>query len=85
MSDMIRTRIDEATKAKATAALASMGLTVSDAVRMMMHRVAAEGALPFEVRIPNAETRASIKELKAGKGERFDSIESLMADLHEED
>jgi len=62
-----------------------MGLSVSDAVRMMLVRVAAEKALPFDVRVPNAETVAAMRELDEGRGRRFDSVEDLMADLNADD
>jgi len=62
-----------------------MGMSVSDAVRMLLVRVAAEKALPFEVKAPNAATRKGMAELEAGKGKRFASVEALMADLHADD
>ena len=79
---MVHIRIDEQVKAQASEALAAMGLSVSDAVRMMLVRVAAEKALPFDVRAPNAETVAAMRELDEGRGKRFDSVEDLMADLN---
>ena len=82
---MVHIRVDEQVKAQATEALASMGLSVSDAVRMMLVRVAAEKALPFEIRVPNAETVAAIRELDEGLGKRFDTVEDLMADLNADD
>ena len=82
---MVHVRIDEQVKAQATETLASMGLSVSDAVRMLLVRVAAEKALPFDVRVPNAETVAAMKELDEGLGKRFDSLEDLMADLNADD
>ncbi|TVR57688.1 MAG: type II toxin-antitoxin system RelB/DinJ family antitoxin [Candidatus Competibacteraceae bacterium] len=82
---MVHVRVDEAVKARAAAALAEMGLSVSDAVRMLLVRVAAEGALPFDVRAPNAETVAAIHELEAGRGVRFESADSLLADLNADD
>jgi DNA-damage-inducible protein J len=57
---MIHVRVDETIKAQAVATLADMGLSVSDAVRMLLVRVVAERALPFDVRVPNAETAAAI-------------------------
>jgi DNA-damage-inducible protein J len=84
-TDIVRARIDHATKERASAALADMGLTVSDAIRLLMLRIADERRLPFEVKVPNAETRAAIAELDAGKGKKFDSVEALMADLMNED
>ncbi len=81
---MIHVRVDEAIKAQAAATLADMGLSVSDAVRMLLVRVAAERALPFDVRVPNAETAAAIRELEAGRGQRFESVETLLADAGQE-
>ena len=80
-SDIVRARIDKATKASASAALAAMGLSVSDAIRMLLRRVADEKRLPFEVMVPNAVTRAAIAELEAGKGQRFKTAEALFDDL----
>ena len=80
-SDIVRARIDSDTKASASAALAAMGLSVSDAIRMLLRRVADEKRLPFEVIVPNAETRTAIAELEAGKGQRFKTAEALFDDL----
>jgi DNA-damage-inducible protein J len=82
---MVHVRVDEQVKAQATETLASMGLSVSDAVRMLLVRVATEKALPFDVRAPNAETVAAMKELDEGLGKRFDGLEELMADLNADD
>lgn len=82
---LVQTRIDGAIKDEAAAVLKGMGLTVSDAVRLMLVRVAREKTLPFDVRTPNAATREAIGELEAGKGTRFDSAEALMADLRADD
>jgi DNA-damage-inducible protein J len=81
----VRARIDRATKARASAALSAMGLSVSDAIRLLMLRVADESRLPFEVKVPNAATREAIAELSAGKGATFASVEALMADLNADD
>lgn len=81
----VRARIDSYTKDRAADALEAMGLSISDAIRLLMLRIADEKRLPFEVRIPNAETRKAIDELESGKGQRFDSIQALMDDLHAED
>ena len=59
-----------------------MGLSVSDAVQMLLVRVAAERALPFDVRVPDAETAAAIRELEAGQGARFERADGLLADLN---
>ncbi len=80
----VRARIDSYTKEKATDALAAMGLSVSDAIRLLLLRIADEKRLPFEVRIPNATTKKAIDELESGQGKRFDDIKSLMDDLQAE-
>jgi DNA-damage-inducible protein J len=81
----VRARIDGATKDEAAKVLDAMGLTVSDAIRVMLMRVAAEKALPFELRVPNTETRKAMAELERGKAARFDTIDDLMADLNAPD
>ena len=78
----VRARIDSATKERAASALEAMGLSISDAIRLLMLRVADEQRLPFDVKVPNATTRKAIAELEAGKGKKFDSVDDLMADLN---
>ena len=78
----VRARIDTKTKEQAAEALEAMGLSISDAIRLLMLRIAGERRLPFEVKVPNATTRKAIAELEAGKGKRFASVDDLMADLH---
>ena len=81
----VRARVDSVTKERATDALAAMGLSVSDAIRLLMLRVVDERRLPFEVKAPNATTRKAIAELEAGKGKRFTGTDALMADLNADD
>jgi DNA-damage-inducible protein J len=57
----VRARIDSNTKERATEALAAMGLSVSDAIRLLMLRIADERCLPFAIKAPNAKTRATIE------------------------
>ncbi len=80
-TSMVHVRVDEKVKASATAALESMGISVSDAVRMMLVRVAVEKALPFEVRVPNAKTAKAMRETKRGKGKRFKTASAAFEDL----
>jgi DNA-damage-inducible protein J len=82
---VVRARIDKQVKADASEVLEAMGLSMSDAIRLLLVRVAKDKALPFEVKMPNAETREAIADLEAGKGERFESVEALMADLNADD
>ena len=78
---LVQARIDGTVKAEAATVLAAIGLTVSDAVRLMLTRVAREKALPFEPLVPNAETIAAMSEARSGGLPSFTSIEALMADL----
>jgi DNA-damage-inducible protein J len=81
----VRARIDTHTKERAAIALEAMGLTISDAIRLMLLRIADEHRLPFDVKVPNATTKKAIAELEAGKGKTFTSVDDLMADLHADD
>ncbi|MDR2160584.1 MAG: type II toxin-antitoxin system RelB/DinJ family antitoxin [Desulfovibrio sp.] len=84
-NSVVRARIDTATKERATDALADMGLSVSDAIRILLIRVAEERRLPFEVKVPNATTRRAIAELEAGGGYTANSVAEMMAALNEDD
>lgn len=81
----VRARIDSGTKARANDALEAMGLSISDAIRLLMLRIADEHRLPFEIKVPNAKTRKAIAELEAGKGKKVGSVDALMADLNAHD
>lgn len=83
-SAMLRARIDEDTKAKGDAVLDAIGLSVSDAVRLLYHRLIAEQAFPLELKVPNAETRAAMEEAHAilrARRARFGTGEDLIGSL----
>jgi len=84
-TEMVHVRIDKRIKTKAAKTLASMGLSVSDAVRVLLTRVVAEKALPFDVKIPNAATKAAIREARTSKLPSFRNVSDLMADLNADD
>jgi DNA-damage-inducible protein J len=84
-NQLVQTRIDGAIKEEAAAVLAAMGLTVSDAVRLLLTKVAREHALPFDPLIPNATTVEAMKEARAGNLPRVNSIEELKKALREGD
>jgi DNA-damage-inducible protein J len=84
-TEMVHIRIDKRVKSRATKALSAMGLSVSDAVRVLLTRVAAEKALPFELKVPNAATAAAMKEARGGGLKSFDGVSELMANLDAED
>ena len=84
-NQLVQARINRAVKEEAAAVLAAMGLTVSDAVRLLLTRIAHEKALPFAPLVPNAATVKAMKEARTGGLPRFDSVQDLMDDLHAED
>lgn len=80
----IRARIEPKLKAEAEAVLAKLGLTPSDAIRLLYHQVKLAKALPFEIAIerkPNATTRKAMKDLETGRGVRR---HTTIADLRRE-
>jgi DNA-damage-inducible protein J len=77
---VVRARIDADTKKRARAALDAMGLSVSDAIRLLMLRIADEQRLPFPVEVPNATTRKAMEELERGEGDWFTNVDSLFKD-----
>jgi DNA-damage-inducible protein J len=80
-NEYVRARIDPAIKNEAANVLATLGLTVSDACRMMLTKVAKEKRLPFGTEEPNEASLAAIREMDEGKGVRFKSAEALFKDL----
>lgn len=83
-SSMLHIRMDNELKAKATEALAAMGLTASDAVRLLFHRIAVDQAFPLELKVPNAETRAALdeaREIIAQRRARFVNTDAMFAEL----
>src|SRR5271170_460053 len=81
-NSVVRARIDERTKREAAAALKKIGLTVSDAFRLLLVRVAAEKALPFEPLNPNAETVAAMKAARRGELVKSGNADKLLRSLN---
>lgn len=79
---VVRARIDEHVKEEAATVLAAIGLTVSDAFRLMMIRIAADKALPFEPLTPNAETIEAMKAARRGELTTAGSLDRLLASLN---
>jgi DNA-damage-inducible protein J len=84
-TEMVHVRVEKRIKIQAAKTLAAMGLSVSDAVRVLLTRVAVEKVLPFEVKVPNAATAAAMQEARKGDLTSFDSVSDLMDDLNAED
>ena len=85
MRTVVRARIDQATKDEAAAILDTIGLTVSDAFRMMMRRIVAERRLPFDPLVPNATTIAAIEAARRGELETAGSIDEMFEQLDRDD
>ena len=81
---VVRARLDRDTKDRAAEALREMGLSVSEAIRLLLRRVAEEKRLPFAVQVPNASTIRAMNELNEGRGQRFENVEELFQDLETE-
>ena len=81
---LVQTRVDETVKQEAAAVLQDIGLTVSDAVRLLLTRVARDKALPFELLTPNAETVRAMKAARAGKVKKV-KLDDLHAALDARD
>ena len=76
----INARVDGKLKAKAEKVLRTVGVSTTEAVTMMLHQIVLRQGLPFEVRIPNEETKRAMRDLDAGKGERFDGTAEELFD-----
>lgn len=83
-TSMLHVRVDDDIKAQAGEALAAMGLSVSDAVRILLKRVVNDQAFPLELKVPNAKTQAAMEESRAimkARSARFQSVDALFDDL----
>jgi len=83
-TSMLHVRVDDETKAQATEALAAMGMSVSDAVRLFLRRVVVDQTFPLELKVPNAETLAAMEEsraIMATRRARFATADALFDDL----
>ncbi|MCL2875937.1 MAG: type II toxin-antitoxin system RelB/DinJ family antitoxin [Betaproteobacteria bacterium] len=81
-SQLVQARIDSAIKEEAASVLAAMGLTVSDAVRLLLTKVAQDKELPFEPLIPNATTIQAMRDARAGRVTKAANLEGLFHDLN---
>ncbi len=83
-TSMLHVRVDDDVKAQASEALAAMGLSISDAVRILLKRVVNDQAFPLELKVPNAQTRAAMEESRSmmnARSARFQSADALLDDL----
>lgn len=82
MNTIVRARIKEEIKEEAAIVLAEIGLTVSDAFRMLLMRVAREKALPFEPLVPNSKTIEAIKAARCGELKTIGNLNNLLSELN---
>lgn len=83
-SSMLHIRVEDDIKAQASEALAAMGLSMSDAVRILLKRIVNDQAFPLELKVPNAATRAAMRESRARMrtgSARFENAADLIHDL----
>jgi len=85
VNTVVRARINEHIKEEATIVLAAMGLTVSDAFRLLLTRIAKEKVLPFEPLVPNKETIAAMRAARNGELVTVGEINHLLDSLNEND
>lgn len=84
---MLHVRVDDDIRDDASSILASLGLTMSDAVRIFLHRVVASQGLPLELKVPNETTRAALLEaqqMRKARKARFATPGELLTDLNDE-
>ena len=84
-NSIVRARINEQIKEEAAAVLSEIGLTLSDAFRLLLIRVAREKALPFEPLIPNATTIKAIEEARRGELINIGTLDDLFTELNADD
>lgn len=83
-SSMLHVRLDDATKADGGAVLDAIGLSASDAVRLLYRRLIADQAFPLELKVPNAATQTAMAEadaILAARNARFATGNDLIAAL----
>ena len=80
-TEIINARIEPALKHSAEKILKSLGMTTTGAISIFLKQVVLKKGLPFPVEIPNKVTRAAVKEIRAKKGKRYNTVQNLMDDL----
>lgn len=82
-SAMVRARLEPQLKQRAEGMLDKMGLSATTAITLFYRQIVQRRALPFEVRLPNAETRQAIQAARTGRGLiSADSMDELFSKLN---
>ncbi len=82
---VVRSRVPGDLKRRAERTLANMGISVSDAFRLFLVQTVAQGRLPFDIKVPNARTRAAMRDAERGVGKRFARFDELFVELNDDD
>ena len=83
-TSVIHARIDPATKAATERVLGTLGLTPTEAIRLLYRQIAMRGEFPLELRVPNETTAATLAKADRGEGlESFESTDDLYASWEE--
>ena len=80
-TEIVNARVEPALKASAEKIFHALGMNTTDAISIFLSQVVLRKGLPFDVRIPNAETRKAIKEVKARKGKRYATSQDMLDDI----
>ena len=75
--------VDEDLEREASRILASIGMSLDDAVRQLLQQVVHDQCLPFAMHVPNAETVAALEEAESGAGRRYTSLDALFQDMRD--
>ncbi|HEY9712631.1 MAG TPA: type II toxin-antitoxin system RelB/DinJ family antitoxin [Chroococcales cyanobacterium] len=84
---MLHVRVDDEVKVQASRALEAMGLSISEAVRLFLHRVVVEQALPFDIKVPTTKTQKAMneaEEIARSRSARFTTSDDLIAELEKD-
>ena len=82
---IVQASVDERIRKEAAEVLADAGLTISDAFRLLLTRIAIEKTMVFDPLIPNVDTIAAMNDAREGRVKSFDSVEELLEDLNAQD
>lgn len=80
-SAMVRARIEPELKTRVEKYFDILGLSTTQAITLFFKQVELHRGLPFEIKIPNAETMAAMKEIEDDGGKQFENAEELFKHL----
>ena len=78
---MTHARLTPEVKKEAESILKDLGISISSAYEMFYKQIIAHRGLPFEMRIPNAQTREAMEDARSGKGKKYNGVDELFKDI----